>query len=202
MIYSLKYSNRFSYDKTIEFWNLLDNMQNRISLKSIEHAIVSRDKIFFHLCYSYGLNPQEALCLSTIDLNLENINNVDIYGTLHTYSANGCNSRLLYPIFPESLKYLEEYLVLHSNFFSINNNKLLFITQNGNPLSIRYLHKRLKYYNSKLTLSHQIPSLYLFRQYYIADLLRIKGLSQSFINSQIGNNIIDNQLYFHLIPRK
>lgn len=64
------------------------------------------------------------------------------------------------------------------------------------------LKKRLKYYNTKLSLTQRIESIYSFRQFYIADLLRIKGISQSFINNQIGNNVIDNQMYYHLLPKK
>ena len=198
-MYKYKLSNRFTYKKTLHFWNVLNNLEIEFPKNSIGSATISRDKALFHLCYSFGLRPLEALNLSTLDLNLENLEEYDdLFGSICVNYQCLEDSRIVYPLYKESIESIKNFMDIFDIYFRKNSNRNLFVTTKGNPLTLHYFKKRLRYYNSKLPLDKQVDSIYYFRQFYIADLLRIKDFSQTFINNQIGNNIINNQLYSHL----
>lgn len=198
---------RFTYPKTKDFWDTIEQIELSYSIDSLDYTVTKRDKIIFQLLYSYGLRPSEALSLSITDFNFDNIENdfgslgsifVDcrnIYSVTHQH-------RLVYPLFPEITEEIKAYLEIHNLFFKNTGNTNIFITTTGNALTLPYINNRLNHYNSKLPFSKKVDSLNTFRQYYIADLLRLEGISQSFINNQIGNNIISNQVYLHLQPNK
>ena len=189
--------NRFTYPKSKEFWNSFDIISEEYSSDSLNYITVKRDKIIFQICYSYGLRIEEVLNLTLIDFNFSD-QSLESYGSIYIQNVN---KRLIYPLFHEATEDIRKYL----DIISLNSkpcNIKLFSTIKGNILSQHYMNNRLRIYNSKLSLSQRIESINLFRQYYIADILRIKGLSQSFINNQIGNNISNNQVYLHLQPNK
>ncbi len=189
--------NRFTYTKTKEFWNSFDTISEEYSPDSLNYITVQRDKIIFQLCYSYGLRIEEIINLTLMDFNFSDESH-ESFGSIYVQKIN---NRLIYPLFHEATEDIRKYL----DIISINSkpcNSKLFSTIKGNILSQHYMNNRLRIYNSKLPLSQRIESINLFRQYYIADILRIKSLSQSFINNQIGNNISNNQVYLHLQPNK
>ncbi len=189
--------NRFTYPKSKEFWNSFEIISEEYSSDSLNYITVKRDKIIFQLCYSYGLRIEEVLNLTLIDFNFSD-QSLESYGNIYIQNVN---NRLIYPLFHEATEDIRKYL----DIISLNSkpcNSKLFSTIKGNILSQHYINNRLRIYNSKLPLVQRIESINLFRQYYIADILRIKGLSQSFINNQIGNNISNNQVYLHLQPNK
>lgn len=190
---------RFSYPKVKGLLDILIATDSSRSDNYSDYSVIKRDKIIFQILYSYGLRPSEALSLSIFDLNFYNTENGNnSFGSIFISAGN---KRLVYAIFPEVTIEIKNYLNLH-NLRNKVPTSIFFETATGNKLTIPYLTSRLKYYNTKLPCSMQIDSLYTFREYYIADLLRIKGVSQSFINNQIGNNILSNQVYFHLQPDK
>lgn len=189
--------NRFTYPKTKEFWNSFDIISEEYSPDSLNYITVKRDKIIFQLCYSYGLRIEEVINLTLMDFNFSDESH-ESFGSIYVQKIN---NRLIYPLFHEATEYIRKYL----DIISLNSkpcNSKLFLTIKGNILSQHYMNNRLRIYNSKLPLSQRIESINLFRQYYIADILRIKNFSQSFINNQIGNNISNNQVYLHLQPNK
>ncbi|EMS71273.1 site-specific integrase [Ruminiclostridium cellobioparum] len=189
--------NRFTYQKTKIFWDIFDKTSEEYSSDSLNYITVKRDKVIFQLCYSYGLRIEEVLNLTLIDCNFSS-QPLESYGSIYIQNLN---SRLIYPLFHEATEDIRKYLDIISTNNKLCNNKI-FSTIKGNILSKHYMENRLRFYNSKLSLIQRIESINLFRQYYIADILRIKGLSQNFINNQIGNNITNNQVYLHLQPDK
>ncbi len=189
--------NRFTYQKTKEFWNSFDIISEEYSPDSLNYITVQRDKIIFKICYSYGLRIEEVLNLTLIDFNFSD-KSLESCGSIYVQKIN---NRLIYPLFHEATEDICRYLGIISLNGKLCNSKI-FSTIKGNILSQHYMNNRLSIYNSKLPLSQRMESINLFRQYYIADILRIKGLSQSFINNQIGNNISNNQVYLHLQPNK
>jgi len=192
-------NKRYTYSKTIDFWDSIKKIESLYSEDSLDYTITKRDKIIFMLLYSYGLRPTEALNLSIFDFNFnEAENDIDSFGSIYIKSNN---ARLVDPIFPEVTKEIKNYLDIFNIFFKPSASSV-FTTTKGNAITIPYLTSRLKLYNAKLPPSKRIDSLNTFRQYYIADLLRIKEFTQSFINNQIGNNILSNQVYLHLQPDK
>ncbi|WP_432404882.1 site-specific integrase [Wukongibacter sp. M2B1] len=198
-MYKLKFDDRFTYKKTSHFWNVLNNLEENLPNNSIGYATVSRDKALFHLCYSFGLRPLEALNLSILDLNFDHLEEKNkLFGSVYVNYQRLEDSRMVYPLYNESIEHIKGFIDIYDIFFRNNSSRKLFVTTKGNVLTLHYLKKRLRYYNSKLPLDKQIDSIYYFRQFYIADLLRIRDLSQTFINNQIGNNIINNQLYSRL----
>lgn len=189
--------NRFTYPKTKEFWDSFDKISGEYSSDSLNYITIKRDKFIFQLCYSYGLRIEEVLNLTIFDFNFSN-KSLESYGSIYIQKVN---NRLIYPLFHEATEDIRKYL----DIISLNSkpcNSKIFSTNKGNILSKHYMDNRLRNYNSKLSLSQRIENINLFRQYYIADILRIKGLAQSFINNQIGNNISNNQVYLHLQPNK
>lgn len=189
--------NRFTYPKTKDFWDVFDKTAEEYSSDSLNYSAVKRDKTFFKLCYSYGLRIEEVLNLTLFDFNFSD-KSLESYGSIYIQNIN---NRLVYPLFREITEDITQYLDIIRLNSKLWNNKI-FSTNKGNVLSIHYMNNRLKLFNSKLPLVQRIESINLFRQYYIADILRIKGLTQSFINNQIGNNISNNQVYLHLQPYK
>lgn len=189
--------NRFTYQITKEFWHSFDMISEGYSPDSLNYLTVQRDKIIFQLCYSYGLRIEEVLNLTLFDLNFSN-KSLESYGSIYVQKVR---SRLIYPLFYEATEDICKYLDIISLNAKPCNNKI-FSTTKGNTLSHHYMDNRLRLYNSKLPLTRRIESINHFRQYYIADILRIKGLSQCFINNQIGNNISNDQVYLHLQPNK
>jgi Site-specific recombinase XerC len=188
---------RFSYHKTKKFWDVISENESLYADTS-DNSVIIRDGIIFKLLYSYGLRSDEVLGLSFSDFNFDDLEMYyDSYGSIF---INNNKSRLVYPIFSEVTQEIKNFLVKYS-LFSKENYGLIFTSIKGNPLTTSYLNNRLKYYNTKLSPENRIDSLNTFRMYYIADLLRIKELSQSFINNQIGNNISNNQVYFNLQPK-
>lgn len=150
------------------------------------------------MLYSYGLRSDEVIGLSFYDFNFDDLEkDFDSYGSIF---INNNKSRLVYPIFCEVTQEIKNFLDKYT-LFSKENCRLAFSSIRGNSLTTSYLNNRLKYYNAKLSPVDRIDSLNTFRMYYIADILRIKELSQSFINKQIGNNISNNQVYFYLQPK-
>lgn len=190
-------NNRFTYKKTKAFWDNFNKLACEYSFESISYHAVIRDKMLFLLSYSYGIRIEEVIKLFLSDFNFTTLTH-ESYGSVY---IKGFNTRLIYPIFHETTAEVRTYIDTISSglkFFDQN----IFTTTKGNELSIHYINNRLRFYNSKLQLNQRIDSLNCFRQFYIADILRIKGISQSFINNQIGNNISNNQVYLHLQPSK
>lgn len=191
-MYNIKFIERFSYPKTSEFWRFIDN---KLSYKSPSYSVILRDRAMFLLSYSYGLLPEEIINLKITDFNFDCNGNIE-----NIFTSRKDKSRLIHTVFCDVTNAIESFIKSISipQDKLVNNN--LFISQKKNFISLMDIKKRFKFYNSKLPLNQQIKSIYSFRQFYIADLLRIKGISQPFANSQIGNNIIDNQMYYHLLP--
>jgi len=189
--------NRFTYPKTKEFWDFFDKISVEYSSDSLNYITIKRDKCIFQLCYSYGLRIEEVLNLTIFDFNFSD-KSLESYGSIYIQDVN---NRLVYPLFHDATEDIRKYLDIISINSKPCNNKI-FSTIKGNILSKHYIDNRLRNYNSKLLLSQRIENINLFRQYYIADILRLKGLTQSFINNQIGNNILNNQVYLHLQPNK
>lgn len=190
---------RFTYPKTESFWNALEITLQNYTLDSLDYFAIKRDKVLFSLCYSYGLRLSEVLSLQLNDMNFSKTEDNDgSYGSI--FIENGNAPRLIYPVFSEVTEDIELYLNMRFHFLNATQNGKLFLTTKGNALTSHYINYRLQFYNLKLPSSKRISSLHTFRQYYITDLLRIRGISQSFINNQIGNNITNNQIYSHLLP--
>lgn len=199
----VKFQTRYSYPNTKEFWECIDEVANKYAVDSIDHAIIKRDRVIFQLGYSYGLRLHEILNLKPIDFNFDpTLHDEYSSGSILVCSKKTYNSsdnyRLVYSVFPEATQIIKDYLDTYEIFFK--KASILFTTSKGNVLTSNYLCKRFKYFNSLIPPSKKIDSILSLRPMYIADLLRIKGLSQTFINNQIGNNLLNNQLYFHLIP--
>jgi site-specific recombinase XerD len=196
-MFEISLYKRFTFLKTKDFWELIEGAESSYSANSLDYSVIKRDKVIFQLLYSYGLRTSEAMGLSINDFNFnENEKAYDSFGSIY---VSGKTNRLVYPVFPEVTEEISRYLNMYKLFYktSVNN---IFKTTKGTDLTIHYLKNRLKYYNSKLPSTKRIDSLYYFRQCYITDLLRIKEISQSLINNQIGNNILNNQVYLHLHP--
>ncbi len=206
-MYNIDFSDRFTYLKTYRFWNVLDSIKSMYQKDSLDFFIINRDKIIFQLSYSYGLRPLEIISLKRNDLNFDNKNDSnEAFGSIYVSSTknnsfnNTNQSRLVYPIFKAVTEDIYKYLDLYDLMYLTHKNSSLFHSSKGNLFNLHYLNSRLQYYNSKLDSNYRIESLYFFRQYYIADLFRIEGIAQSFINLQIGNNTTNNQIYNHLKP--
>lgn len=193
------FKTRFTYQKTLYFWNAIEKTLQSYVVNSVDYFAVKRDNLLFLLCYSYGLRVSEAIYLHTNDINIDEKNSQDeSYGSI--FINNGLSSRLIYPVYHEVIKEIETYIEMKTYLPRTSPNNYMLITTKGDALNSHYVNNRLRYYNLMVPPVNKIPSMYTFRQYYIADLLRIKDISQSFINNQIGNNYISNQIYSHLLP--
>lgn len=206
-MYTIELNTRFTYRKTSAFWNSIKSVELALTKDSIDYTVAKRDYTLFQLCYSYGLMPTEALNLTRSDFNFgSKETDSDAFGSVYVAGKSSYNvhyaSRLVYPIFPEITEEICGYLDIYDLYFKTPYNSFIFASTKGNQLTMHYMNYRLKYYNSKVRPCDRIQSLNHFRQYYIADLLRIPGISQAFINNQIGNNILSNQVYSHLQPNK
>ncbi len=204
-MFSIRYSDRHSFTMTAAFWDLLNSYKQVTSDNSIEYAVLVRDELVFQLAYSYGLRAHEIQNLLVSDFNLDSeLKGRDAYGSIfvrYDSKIGGIHKqRLVYSVFPDVIDVIQKYLCLHKSFFP--NQNYLFSTSKGNLLSVHYLCKRLNRYNNALTKDKKINTFQTFRHLYLADLLRIDKVSLVFVNNQFGNNIIDNQLYSHLLPNK
>jgi hypothetical protein len=101
-------------------------------------------------------------------------------------------------LFSGTDEYIQQYLSCASKYFFIKDLGYAFILPNGKQMTISYLNQRLKHYNKYIPEACRIEHLYVFRQYYIYDILNIKGITQSFISKQIGNSTSENLLYSNL----
>jgi integrase len=198
-MFTAKLIDRFTYSKMSCFLKSMDAAESSCPYSSPEHMVIKRDKIFFQLCYSYGLRPTEVLNLKRNNLNFDktDISTDAEYGSIFI-SNDKHQSRLVYSIYTDVILDILEYLDIYDIHYKSYQNRYLFHSYKGNPLSLRYMSNRLRYYNSRLICSNRIESLYLFRLYYITDLLRIKDIPQDFINRQIGNTVINNQVYYNI----
>lgn len=202
-MFDKKFCNRYSYNLTKDFWQCIEEEASKYAANSVDAAIIRRDSVIFQIGYSYGLRIEEMLNLTINDLNFDsNFSDEQSFGSifvpLHSTKISSCDSRIVYALYPCVTELIQNYLNYYSVFF--NRTPRLFSTINGDQLTKNYICNRFKYYNLILPTDKRINTIMSLRPFYIADILRIKGLPQSFINRQIGNNIINNQLYYHLLP--
>lgn len=183
---------RYSYSKTKSFWEVFDTIISNSTKHSIEYAIAVRDKAVYQLSYSFGVRPQEVICMTTSDIEIIPGEECKLFINSRKHLS------VVRSVFPKADTDIILYLNQYRSSFSSNTIAPTFVTTGGYPLTIPYLNKRLRYYNSKIAEPQRIKHLAEFRRLYIYDLLRIRGLPQSFINHQIGTSAANNILYYYI----
>lgn len=188
-----KQADRYSYKKLKSFWNLFKELEGKYALNSSIPNAINRDKVAFQIMYSYGLSPNELIMLKYKDIDINK--NEQLFKCI--FINDHQRSRIIYPIFIDAFSEIETFLL--KDISRANNPySYIFLTKTDKPFSDHYLNLRLKYYNSYLPDKEKIHSLYLFRQLYIADLLRLNDISVTFIYKQCGTSLVNNHLYDHL----
>jgi Site-specific recombinase XerD len=126
-LFEINLNIRFSYSKTIDFWDSIKKIESLYSEDSLDYTVTKRDKIIFMLLYSYGLRPTEALKLSILDFNFNEVeNDIESFGSIYIK-----NSRLVYPLFPEVTKEIKTYLEVFNVLFNPSVSSV-FTTTKGN----------------------------------------------------------------------
>ncbi|HYF81726.1 MAG TPA: tyrosine-type recombinase/integrase [Clostridia bacterium] len=192
MIYHEQF-DRYSFNQLKSFWGILEELKGKYAHNSTIPDVINRDKVAFQIMYSYGLSPNELLMLKYEDIDINS--NEQLFKCI---LINECGrNRIIYPIFIDAFAEIEMFL--KRNISKVNNpSNFIFTTETNKPISKCYLNHRLKYYNSYLSDKDKLFSLYIFRQLYIADLLRLKDISLTFIYKQSGTSLVNNHLYDYL----
>jgi integrase/recombinase XerD len=182
-----------AYMSTRKAWQTLprfltqEEVDKLLEQPDLNDDIGVRDRAMLELLYATGLRVSELVSLKIADVELE--------AGLLTCFGKGSKQRRI-PIGRSSIHFLKNYFTLRRRTLRGNRSDLLFVEENGNPISRQKFWKIITRYGESAGLGHVTP--HMLRHSFATALIE-NGADLRSVQMMLGHsNINTTQVYTHV----
>jgi len=182
-----------AYMSTRKAWQTLprfltqEEVDKLLEQPDLNDDIGVRDRAMLELLYATGLRVSELVSLKIADVELE-------AGLLSCFGKGSKQRRI--PIGRSSIHFLKNYFTIRRRTLRGNRSDLLFVEENGNPISRQKFWKIITRYGESAGLGHVTP--HMLRHSFATALIE-NGADLRSVQMMLGHsNINTTQVYTHV----
>ena len=182
-----------AYMSTRKAWQTLprfltqEEVDKLLEQPDLNDDIGVRDRAMLELLYATGLRVSELVSLKIADVELE-------AGVLSCFGKGSKQRRI--PIGRSSIHFLKNYFTVRRRTLRGNRSDLLFVEENGNPISRQKFWKIITRYGESAGLGHVTP--HMLRHSFATALIE-NGADLRSVQMMLGHsNINTTQVYTHV----
>jgi len=182
-----------AYMSTRKAWQTLprfltqEEVDKLLEQPDLNDDIGVRDRAMLELLYATGLRVSELVGLKIADVELE-------AGLLSCFGKGSKQRRI--PIGRSSIHFLKNYFTVRRRTLRGNRSDLLFVEENGNPISRQKFWKIITRYGESAGLGHVTP--HMLRHSFATALIE-NGADLRSVQMMLGHsNINTTQVYTHV----
>ena len=182
-----------AYMSTRKAWQTLprfltqEEVDKLLEQPDLSDDVGFRDRTMLELLYATGLRVSELVGLKIADVELE-------AGSLSCFGKGSKQRRI--PIGRSSIHFLKNYFVVRRRMLKEKRSDLMFVEQNGNPISRQKFWKIITSYGEQAGLGHVTP--HMLRHSFATALIE-NGADLRSVQMMLGHsNINTTQVYTHV----